>query len=220
MNLSTPSANATIARATATATIIDNDARLGHAAGLDRRLRGRRGGGDGELRHHLRPAERRRRVDRLRHPGRHGARWQRLCGGVGNAQVRARRDRQDGQGLAGQRHAPRKPRDVQPGALGPCRRDHARSRRRRHHRRQRRCYAAAPASRTQRHPVAERERSGGDLARGRGHPDARSALPWRQSWTELERRWNRRLQRRRRIPTFCCRIRMAPLRSGKRTGPP
>ena len=145
MNLSTPSANATIARSSATATIIDND---NQAPGTPQVSIGDlvvdEAAGTANFVITLdRPSAS---VVSMNYATQDGApitgaaaaQRQRLCGGVGNAQVRAGRDRQDGQGRADQRHAPGRRRGVQPDALGPCRRDRARSRRHGGDRRQRR----------------------------------------------------------------------------------
>ena len=127
MNLSSPSANATIARRSATATIIDNDAPSGTPQVSIGDLVVDEADGTANFVITLdRPSASVVSID-LYHPGRHGARWQRLCGGFGNAQIRARRDRQDGQGPSYQRHDSRRPRVVQPGALESCRRGLARS---------------------------------------------------------------------------------------------
>ncbi len=145
MNLSNPSANATIARASANATIIDNDAQSGtprvsindfvvdEADGtanfvitLDRPSTG---------------------VVSMNYATQNGTALagQDYVAAVGNAQFRAGRDRQDGQGRADQRHAPGRRRDVQSRALGPCRRDLARSRRHGGDRRQRRALVSKPS---------------------------------------------------------------------------
>ena len=135
MNLSSPSANATIARASATATIIDNDAPSGTPQVSINNLTVDEADGTANFVITLdRPSTgvvsmNYATQDGADHRRRRRARRQRLCGGVGNAQLRSRRDRQDGQGPANQRHAPGRRRGVQPGALWPCRRDRAQSRR-------------------------------------------------------------------------------------------
>ena len=186
MNLSTPSANATIARKSATATIIDNDAPSGTPRVSI-----------GDLV-----------VDEAAGTANFVITFDRPSAGV----VSLNYATQDGTALAGSDYvaasgtltfapgetaktvkvlvtddvAPRRRRDVQPGALGPCRRDRARSRRHGHHRRQRR-------ARDLRHSVAERERPGGGLGHEREYSGRRRGGNG-QSWAELSRRRRRRFQ--------------------------